>query len=186
MPSSTAASTGFAAGLQQLGVQRGDRVAVILRNSVEAAIAIYGTLRAGAAFVPLNPTAKAEKLGYLLAHSEAAAAICDADIAARLHEARDHAPALRHLIVCGDAAGEHTSFAAVVETEPVALRAAPRGRPLGDHLHLRIDGGAEGRRLPAPEHAFRRRLDRRVSLASARTTGSSASCRSRTPTGSTT
>ena len=68
--------TGFAAGLQQLGVRRGDRVAVILRNSVEAAIAIYGTLRAGAAFVPLNPTAKAEKLGYLLAHSEAAAAIC--------------------------------------------------------------------------------------------------------------
>ncbi|MDP9244755.1 MAG: AMP-binding protein, partial [Chloroflexota bacterium] len=68
---------GFAAGLQELGVRRGDRVAVVLRNSVEAAIAIYGTMRAGAAFVPLNPTAKAEKLGYLLAHSGAVAAVCD-------------------------------------------------------------------------------------------------------------
>ena len=90
-------------GCQQLGVQRGDRVAVVLRNSVEAAIAIYGILRAGAAFVPLNPTAKAEKLGYLLAHSEAVAAICDAEIAPRLHEARDHAPGLRHRSCVGDA-----------------------------------------------------------------------------------
>jgi long-chain acyl-CoA synthetase len=113
--------SGFAAGLQRLGVRRGDRVAVVLRNSVEAAIAIYGILRAGAAFVPLNPTAKAEKLGYLLAHSEAVAAICDAEIAPRLHEARDHAPVLRHLIVCGDADGEDTSYTALLAEEPVAL-----------------------------------------------------------------
>ena len=114
---------GFAAGLQELGVRRGDRVAVVLRNSVEAAIAIYGIVRVGAAFVPLNPTAKAEKLGYLLAHCGAVAAICDPEIAPRLHAAREHAPAMRRLIVCADDGGEDASFAALAAKEQVALRA---------------------------------------------------------------
>jgi amino acid adenylation domain-containing protein len=70
---------GLAAGLRKLGVNRGDRVAVVLPNGVEAAIAIYGILRAGAAFSPLNPTIKREKLGHVLADSGAAAVICDAE-----------------------------------------------------------------------------------------------------------
>ncbi len=67
----------FAAGLQSLGVVRGDRVAVHLDNNLEAVIAILGTLRAGAAFVPVNPTTKADKLAYLLADSGAAVLVSD-------------------------------------------------------------------------------------------------------------
>ncbi|MGH2925074.1 MAG: AMP-binding protein, partial [Solirubrobacterales bacterium] len=40
---------GFAAGLAELGVRRGDRVAVLLPNEIDAAVAIEGTWRAGAA-----------------------------------------------------------------------------------------------------------------------------------------
>jgi long-chain acyl-CoA synthetase len=75
---------GLATGLRGLGVQPGDRVAVVMRNSADAAVAIYAILRAGAAFVPLNPTAKDAKLAYLVAHSGATAVICDADVAARI------------------------------------------------------------------------------------------------------
>jgi long-chain acyl-CoA synthetase len=70
---------GVAAGLRELGVERGDRVAQVLPNGIEAAVAIYGVLRAGAAFSPLNPTIKEEKLGYVLANAEAAAVLCDAE-----------------------------------------------------------------------------------------------------------
>ena len=69
---------GFAAGLGELGVGRGDRVAIVLPNGVETAIAIYGALRAGAAFSPLNATVKPEKLAHVLADSGAAAVVCDA------------------------------------------------------------------------------------------------------------
>jgi long-chain acyl-CoA synthetase len=72
-------SGGLAAGLRAAGVQRGDRVAVVLPNGVEAAVAIYGILRAGAAFSPLNPTIKREKLAHVLADSGAAVVICDAE-----------------------------------------------------------------------------------------------------------
>ena len=81
---------GFAAGLRQLGVRRGDRVAVVLANGVETAIAIYGALRAGAAFTPLNATAKEEKLAYLLEHSGSKVAVCDARNA---HLVRERRPA---------------------------------------------------------------------------------------------
>jgi amino acid adenylation domain-containing protein len=68
-----------AAGLRRLGVSRGDRVALVLPNSEQLAIAIYGVQRAGAAYSPLNPTIKRDKLAYVLANAEAAAVICDED-----------------------------------------------------------------------------------------------------------
>ena len=61
----------LAAGLAAKGVERGDRVAVMLPNGLAMAAAIYGVLRAGAAFVPLNPTLKREKLAGLLGRSAA-------------------------------------------------------------------------------------------------------------------
>ena len=75
--SSTSIVDGLAAGLRELGVERGDRVAIVLPNGIEAAVAIYGVLRAGAAFSPLNPTIKREKLGHVLSDSGAAAVLCD-------------------------------------------------------------------------------------------------------------
>jgi len=45
----------FAAGLQSLGVKKGDRVALVLPNSPQFVIACFGALRAGAIVVPTNP-----------------------------------------------------------------------------------------------------------------------------------
>ena len=44
----------LADALIELGVQRGDRVGVHLRKSIESMIAVHGILRAGAAYVPLD------------------------------------------------------------------------------------------------------------------------------------
>ena len=49
-------------GLLALGVQRGDRVAIWLPNSVETVIAIFGILKAGATFTVINSTTKPGKL----------------------------------------------------------------------------------------------------------------------------
>ncbi len=68
---------GLAARLRDAGVSRGDRVSVVLPNGIEAAVAVYGVLRAGAAFSPLNPTIKREKLAHVLSDSGAAAVVCD-------------------------------------------------------------------------------------------------------------
>ena len=71
-------SNRLAHALRAAGVRRGDRVAIYLGNSVEAVIGLFATLKAGAAFMMINPTAKAEKLGYLLEDSRARAILLPA------------------------------------------------------------------------------------------------------------
>jgi long-chain acyl-CoA synthetase len=68
----------LANALLRAGVRRGDRVAVLLPNSVEAVLAIFAILKAGAVFVVLNATIKADKLAYILNNCRATAIIASA------------------------------------------------------------------------------------------------------------
>ncbi|MBJ01353.1 MAG: hypothetical protein CMK00_00620, partial [Planctomycetes bacterium] len=68
----------FAAGLTANGMRAGERVVIVLDNSIEACVAILGCLRLGVVFVCLNPTIKGEKLLALLGHASAAALVTDA------------------------------------------------------------------------------------------------------------
>src|SRR3989441_1571839 len=61
----------FAAGLQRLGVQKGDRVAIALPNIPQFPIAFYGALRAGAVVVPTNPLYTEREMQHQLADSGA-------------------------------------------------------------------------------------------------------------------
>ncbi len=61
----------FAVGLQRLGIQKGDRVAIALPNIPQFPIAFYGALRAGAVVVPTNPLYTEHELQHQLADSGA-------------------------------------------------------------------------------------------------------------------
>lgn len=52
--------------LIELGVQKGDRVGIYLNRCLETAIAVYGIMRAGAAYVPLDPYAPVQRTRWLL------------------------------------------------------------------------------------------------------------------------
>ena len=56
----------FAAGLQELGLARGDRVAIALDKRIETVVSVIGTSAAGGAFVPVNPVLKAGQVGHIL------------------------------------------------------------------------------------------------------------------------
>jgi len=71
----------FANLLRETGVERGDRVAIFLENSVDTVAGIYGALYAGAAFMVVNPQTKEDKLHYMLADSGAAAVLTDGRLA---------------------------------------------------------------------------------------------------------
>ena len=55
----------LAALLRKLGVQPGDRVGLYLEKSAEAVVGIYGVLKSGAAYVPLDPRAPVARVGYI-------------------------------------------------------------------------------------------------------------------------
>ena len=50
------------------GVRRGDRVGIYMNKSLQTPIAVYGIMRAGAAFVPLDANAPAVRLQHMIAH----------------------------------------------------------------------------------------------------------------------
>jgi long-chain acyl-CoA synthetase len=67
-----------ARALAARGVRRGDRVAVMLQNSLEFIEAFYGTLRLGAIVVPVNAMYKHHEVEHILRDSEPRAAVIDA------------------------------------------------------------------------------------------------------------
>ncbi len=73
-----------AAALRARGVGPGSRVAVCLERSAELAVALLGVLRAGAAFVPLDPAYPRERIARLLAGCGARAVLAAAGTAGAL------------------------------------------------------------------------------------------------------
>ncbi len=68
-------SDGFARALLRRGLRRGDRVAIYLGNTRENVVATFGALKAGGAFVVLNPGTRWNKLLYILSNARAAALV---------------------------------------------------------------------------------------------------------------
>ena len=65
----------LAASLHGLGIEPGDRVAVVMPSWPEFVISMFAVAKLGAVLVPLNPRLTADDLRYTLRHSEAVAAI---------------------------------------------------------------------------------------------------------------
>jgi long-chain acyl-CoA synthetase len=92
-------------GLAQLGVDKGDRVAIIANNRPEWAIAAYASYGRGASFVPMYEYQHDEDWKYILADSEAKVlVVANQSICDRVANFRDELPALEHVVVLdGDA-----------------------------------------------------------------------------------
>jgi acyl-CoA synthetase (AMP-forming)/AMP-acid ligase II len=52
--------------LLQLGVEKGDRVGLFFPKSVESVISMLGVLKAGGVYVPLDPQAPVDRVGYII------------------------------------------------------------------------------------------------------------------------
>ncbi len=59
-------SAALASCLHELGVRRGDRVGIYAKKSSRTIIAMYGILRVGAAYVPLDPSAPLTRIAYTI------------------------------------------------------------------------------------------------------------------------
>jgi len=85
-------SDALAADLQERGVQRGDRVAVMLENSAEMVIALWASLKAGGVFVPINHTVKVDKLAFIIADSGAKCLLAPTSLQNQVLNAAARAP----------------------------------------------------------------------------------------------
>lgn len=67
----------LAAKFEELGVQPGSKVAVVLANGLNAAVAVLAVMVAGGVAIPINPRLTEQEMAWLLAHSKAQLVITD-------------------------------------------------------------------------------------------------------------
>lgn len=104
------------------GVRRGDRVGIYMHKSVECAVAIYGIMRAGAAYVPLDPMAPLPRIRFILQNC-----------------------AIRHL-VAGNA--QRNACAALAEDSPLECVIGPSGVEIPSVRTLSWDDVASAPHVP--------------------------------------
>ena len=87
----------FAASLQSMGLQQGDRIALMMPNTLQYPVALFGALRAGLVVVNTNPMYTARELRHQLVDSGAKAIVVVENFAHVLQSVRDEVP-LEHVI----------------------------------------------------------------------------------------
>jgi amino acid adenylation domain-containing protein len=88
--------------LSRWGAGRGDRVGLWLPKRLEAVTAIHGILRAGAAYVPADPTGPPARAAAILAAAGVKAAIVSAELAPALRAEWPGGGPLPRMILVGD------------------------------------------------------------------------------------
>src|SRR5919206_2980080 len=132
----------LAAGLAELGVSRGDRVAIYLQNVPQFVLAVLGAWKAGAIAVPINPMLKERELELILTDSGSRALITLESLYGEVAERVVPATEVEHVVT--------TSELDLIEGEPRGVLAgSERNRSEGTRDLLELvrahDGEKPGR-----------------------------------------
>jgi len=92
----------MAARLLEMGVAKGDRVAIAMRNLPEWVVAFWSTIAVGAVAVPLNAWWTGDDLAYGLSDSGARVLFCDTERLERLSTHLDALEFLSHVLVVAE------------------------------------------------------------------------------------
>ena len=108
--------------LRKLGVRRGDRVGICLEKSIDAVVAIIGAMKAGAAYVPVDPSAPTWRTAYILNDCAVKVAFVEEsaadDLEAELNKAGAHPLLVRLRAVGGGDAIRGTLEETASDEEP--------------------------------------------------------------------
>src|SRR4051794_34304870 len=110
-------SAQIAAGFHKFGLQRGDRVAVLLGNRIEFVLTLFAAAHAGLVTVLLSTRQQKPEIAYVLTDCGAKLLIHEATLAARIPDAGD-VPDLLHRIAVDDAGA--SAFSALLDNTPRA------------------------------------------------------------------
>ncbi|MCR9105361.1 MAG: long-chain-fatty-acid--CoA ligase [Gammaproteobacteria bacterium] len=133
-------------GLFDLGLRRGDRVALLAQNGHQFAENFFGPTKIGMVMMPLNWRLTAQELAFILKDGGATAIVFDAEFAPVIDEIRGMGAAgsdLEHFICIGENAPDYaTSYEAMLQassTEEPTEKAGP-----DDNLFIMYTSGTTG------------------------------------------
>lgn len=90
-----------AAGLQRLGIAKGDKIGILMTNKPEFLATWFGANKAGAVEVPVNTAHRGYLLTYMLDQSDCKALVVDAELLPYLLDVLGDLPKLSSIVVVG-------------------------------------------------------------------------------------
>lgn len=124
------AADAVARGLSGVGLRGGHRVALVMANRIDLAVAYFGILRGGMVAVPVNPRSTEREIGRMLADSGAKVVLCDETGVGQVRSAvagLDGAGLGVTVVVDGTEPGPgEIAFERLLRDAPVVKPAAPR------------------------------------------------------------
>ncbi|MEH0020146.1 MAG: amino acid adenylation domain-containing protein [Desulfobacter sp.] len=86
--------------LSRAGVRQGQRVGIILKKSIESIISIFGILKAGAVYVPIDPFIPQERINFIIKNCDIRCLLTSRDRLKKINT-QDH-PAIQHIVLAHD------------------------------------------------------------------------------------
>ena len=127
--------------LGDLGIRRGDRVALLLANCPEFLDLWFGAAAIGAVIVPVNTASSAAELEYLTGHSDSRSIFTQAPYLETAEAVARRCPRVESVIVCGPGArSPSTSFTALAAARPDTPPPVPPPGPTDDAAILYTSG----------------------------------------------
>ncbi len=110
--------------LNDQGIGRGERVAVLMNNTVATLLTILGVVKSGASVVPLSGLLQAEQLAVLIDDADAASLIVSADTQPQIETVREGLGkvAAERFFISGGAAAGWRPFTPLVEAASESAR----------------------------------------------------------------
>ena len=123
----------FARFLQRTGVGLADRVGICLDRSVDLAVAVLGVLKAGAAYVPLDPAYPAERLSFMAEDADVKFVLADQNPAAKALPNRKVILDLQECLATANSLSGHNLELPITAATPlfVMYTSGSTGRPKG-------------------------------------------------------
>lgn len=91
-----------AATLRTAGVQRGDRVGIYVHKSLASIISVFGIMKAGGVYVPLDPNAPAKRLAYITRNCDIKAMLTSTEQLSNLQQFFSEGTPLGNIILTDD------------------------------------------------------------------------------------
>ncbi len=123
----TERSDRLAAGLRAMGVERGDRVAVLLPQGLACGIAHLATYKLGAIAIPLTQLFGPQALGYRLGDSGTRVVLTDTSSLDLVTEVTRELDGVEIVVAGAEPGGEHVSLEALVADSPAGFAAEVTG-----------------------------------------------------------
>ena len=92
--------------LKDGGARKGDRIGIYLKKSIESVISIFGTLKAGCVYVPIDPLTPVERVAYIMQNCGIRTAVSSKDVIAELDAMTEGAEARRFETELQDRSGQ--------------------------------------------------------------------------------